>query len=99
MPRESSVAVTTTASLVLANPLAGANTSPIALLVENTGAATVFIGGDLAVTAANGVPIAANGSMTLVLAGGESAYAITGAGTSTLAVLSQAGLTPPTVAH
>lgn len=55
MPRESSVAVTTAASLVLANPLTGANTSSVPLLTKNGGPAAVFVGGDSTVAVANGV--------------------------------------------
>lgn len=64
----------------------GGESSETSVLVNVTGAATAYLGGDT-VTSATGYPVAAAGTVSTQLAAGEKLYACTASVTSEVTVL------------
>lgn len=89
------VTVTTSGDLICQDPFSGAQ-RPGTVLVRNTSATTVYIGGGytdannqevIEVTSSNGMPLDEDEVISLDLAQGESIYGITASGTATVRIL------------
>lgn len=87
MAIKSSVVTVAATATLLFSPVNGSVTRPRTVIVRNSGAASVFLGG-ADVLAATGMTLAVGSApFALVLVAGDDLYAITASGTVTVEVL------------